>query len=90
MWFGFWDVSNDRSCHAGRIIRGGGLAPTIVILLSLGLWGNSAAPQIGYVWFACLIVLACKCNRRFSWATHQGATCRATIGCGGECVGHSF
>ncbi len=58
VWFGFWDVSNDRSCHAGRIIRGGGLAPTIVILLSLGLWGNSAAPQIGYVWVACLILLA--------------------------------
>ena len=58
VWFGFWDVSNDRSCHAGRIIRGGGLAPTTVILLSLGLWGNSAAPQIGYVWVACLILLA--------------------------------
>ena len=55
--FGFWDQPNERSSHEMKTLRGGGGAPLLVMIWSVGLWAIPQNPILGSAWLGSLVVL---------------------------------
>jgi len=52
-----WDCPNSRSSHEKLVLRGGGLAPLVVMVLALGVWVCSSEPFFGVAWLWAVLLL---------------------------------
>ena len=52
-----WDCPNARSSHEKPVLRGGGLAPLVVVVLALGVWVASAKTGFGVAWIWAVLLL---------------------------------
>ena len=52
-----WDCPNSRSSHEKLVLRGGGLAPLVVVVLALGVWVCSSEPLFGVAWLWAVLLL---------------------------------
>ena len=52
-----WDRPNSRSSHEMPVLRGGGLAPLVVVVLALGVWVCSSEPGFGVAWLWAVLLL---------------------------------
>ena len=52
-----WDRPNSRSSHEMPVLRGGGLAPLVVVVLALGVWVCSSEPGFGVAWIWAVLLL---------------------------------
>jgi UDP-N-acetylmuramyl pentapeptide phosphotransferase/UDP-N-acetylglucosamine-1-phosphate transferase len=52
-----WDLPNSRSSHEKPVLRGGGFAALVVVVLALGVWVCSSEPLFGVAWIWAVLLL---------------------------------